>query len=173
MITSLLNAPQTVDLLIYAYNSISLLVEPGAAEQFLRETVKILRPGTGRAYIPVGFFFDDGKEKERKQLMQTYSKLPARVDTASKTYPNVFYRFPDNYWSTRREGQVSISESPLQVIEKGSDGHERVIVDENTTTRGRIWREGEFVQAALAAGLNLVETKQTSSETIYVLSVPL
>jgi SAM-dependent methyltransferase len=166
-----LQGPPKVDLLIFAYASISLLSEPGAAEQFLRQVVKVLRPGTGRAYIPIGYLFDDGRQSEADKINQRYADTPARADIPSKKYPNVIYRFPEGYMATRREGNVVTYAVSMQVVEKGPGGQERVIEGESSTNSARIWGDGEFLLEAQMAGLQLVEAKRTFNETSYVFCV--
>jgi ubiquinone/menaquinone biosynthesis C-methylase UbiE len=166
-----LQGPPKVDLLIFAYASISLLSEPGAAEKFLRQVVKVLRPGTGRAYIPIGYLFDDGRQSEADKINQRYADASTRTDMPSKKYPNVFYRFPEGYMATRREGNIVKYAVPMQVVEKGTGGQERVIEAESPTTSVRMWGDGEFLLEAQMAGLQLVEAKRTFNETSYVFCV--
>lgn len=163
--------PPKVDLLMFAYGSISLLTEPGAAEQFLRQAAAVLRPVTGRAYVSIGYLFDDSRDVEAKRIFDRYAQLPARTDTPSADEPNVVYRYPAEYMSEKREGNIVKVYIPMQVIEKGPDGKERLVKQDNSTMRCRIWGVGEFLLAAAAAGLQLVGTRQTFNETSYAFCV--
>lgn len=161
-----LRGPPKVDLMTFAAGSISMLMEPGQAEQFLVQAASVLRPGTGRAFISVRYVFDDSRQAEQAQMQERMFETSYAQCTPSQIYPGIVYRQREE--SYRREGNLVFWDLPVEVLETDGKGGERVLDTDTASMGGRVWQDGELLLAATAAGLDLVETLSTSNETMYV-----
>lgn len=79
-----------VDLAVLDFGSISHFTEPGQGETFFAELAKVLRPGTGRAYIPIlqNLLIDDA-DAVRALVESAPYHSPA---VQSKSFPGVVYQ---------------------------------------------------------------------------------
>ncbi|KAJ5751598.1 hypothetical protein N7520_008515 [Penicillium odoratum] len=156
-----------VDLMTFAAGSISMLMEPGQAEQFLVEAAGVLRPDTGRAFISVRYVFDDSRKNEQAKMEERMFEGSYSQDTRSVLFPGILYR--QGQESYRREGNLVFWDLPVQVIKTDAKGIESVVESDVASMGGRVWQDGELLLAATAAGLDLVETCSSSNETMYIL----
>ncbi|KAK5801364.1 hypothetical protein VI817_003576 [Penicillium citrinum] len=161
-----LQGPPSVDLMTFAAGSISVLSEPGQAEQFLAQATSVLRPKTGRVFISVRYDFDDSRKAERKRLEERMDDGTYSQDIPSALFPGIVYR--QGQITQRREGNLAFWDLPGQVIKKDGNGVESIIDEDVASMGGRVWQDGEVLLAATTAGLELVSTHSTSNETIYV-----
>ncbi|KAJ5974904.1 hypothetical protein N7481_008611 [Penicillium waksmanii] len=159
--------PPTVDLMTFAAGSITVLMESGQAEKFLAQAAGVLRPETGRAFISVNYMFDDSRKAKVAKMVERMTENPYSQDTKSVLFPGILYRHGQE--SCRREGNLLFWDIPVEVIKKDEKGVESVIKKDVASVGGRVWQDGELLLLAAAAGLELVETRSTSNETMYVL----
>jgi SAM-dependent methyltransferase len=154
---------QKVDLLIFSFGSISHLSDDGQPETFLKEVAKILRPGSGRAYISI---FDQSllKKKDEKAFHQPggVSELP------SPTYPGVFYREANHRGELK--GNVKYVKFDMQAIHH-KDGKEEIIESNTVSMKMRQWEADELATMSDGTGLTLVEKVRGNNETFYVFKV--
>lgn len=160
--------PTKVDLLTFATGSISHLWEPGHAESFFHEVAKILRPNTGKAYISLLNELS-GDEDETSTEISNKNLSPTELERASESFPNVFYR--QEYGMPRAEGNLLHLPSTLVVVEKGSDGKEKVVETDSTTAILRHITENVLIRMAKDAGLGLVDKVEWGAQVVYVLNI--
>ena len=154
-----------IDLLIFAFSSICHFTEPGQPEQFLREVARVLRPGTGRAYISIHHSSMSGSDD------QAYTDFDSPYkEVASSVYPGVVYRELKNDGAVN--GNVASWDTDMQVVGKGDGGHERALETFTIHFVLRSWGHDEFPTLASSAGLTVAETLKTDIETFYILQVP-
>ncbi|QMW48289.1 hypothetical protein G4B11_011807 [Aspergillus flavus] len=158
-----------VDLLLSASGSVSLLTRSGELLKFLAQAAALLRPRSGRFYLSI-----------KRDLLSTQSTseptgenakssgLCERHEFPSELYENIVYRqLPVE--SPTVDGSIKRALYQLQVIKRTNAGHEEVIEENHIESVQRIWKEPELLECFKEAGLECVETTQTSYETYYVL----
>ncbi|PYH85267.1 S-adenosyl-L-methionine-dependent methyltransferase [Aspergillus uvarum CBS 121591] len=153
------NGPPFVDMITFACGSICHLHQPGQGERFFQQIAKVLKPGTGRAYVSVLNMLTDGGEAQAQALRPPFGNDPV----ASKVLPGILYRetWPrheliDKVWHTARH-IVAFRLLP---------GGEEQVVEYNVSEReARVWTEADLRAAAKIAGLQLVEKIVQENET--------
>ncbi|RAL08878.1 class I SAM-dependent methyltransferase [Aspergillus homomorphus CBS 101889] len=151
-----------VDILLFPFGSLAHFTEPGQAERFFTEVAKVLRPGTGRAYIPLlhKLLIDDGDITE----LAEQALYPAATVT-SKEYPGVTY-----YEKPLRHGVEGNQVHHTRFIEVVKDGD---VVERNVDDLVlKLWKTKEVCALAMQAGLVKVEQEAVDDEIFFVFQLP-
>ncbi|KAJ5903847.1 hypothetical protein N7504_006230 [Penicillium tannophilum] len=147
-----------IDLLIFSFGSISHLSEPGQPETFLNQVSKVLRPGTGRAYVSI---FDGSLLHKKKNIALHHSKEINEIQ--SKIFPHVVYRGSNHRGDL--EGNIKYVKFDLEVV----NIQDQSILEKNDVSmKMRQWEEDELVPLASKAGVDYVESIRGAHETFYV-----
>ncbi|CAG8282780.1 unnamed protein product [Penicillium olsonii] len=151
-----------VDLLIFSIGSISHLSEKGQPEKFLEQVSRVLRPGTGRAYVSI---YDGSLLRKSEEI--AFHQPEGITEIKSQTFPNIMYREFNHRGDI--QDKVKDVKFELQVVEQTELG-DQVLETNNISMRMRQWEEDELVSMSSHAGLNFVEKARGKHETFYVFS---
>lgn len=156
-----------IDLLLFAVGSISHLTGVDEPQRFFAEAATLLRPGSGRAYIPIqSDLICRGPLSEWRLNEDTWAEVRDADEFVSQLYPGVVHRQFPIHSSTVKEG-VKYDEYNFQVVERvGSE--ERVIENNAIEISLRIWEVDKLLQWAQEAGLECVEEFKSSHEDYFV-----
>jgi SAM-dependent methyltransferase len=156
-----------IDLLFFAVGSISHLTDVDEPQRFFAEAATLLRPGSGRAYIPIqSDLICRGSLSEWRLNEDTWAEVRDADEFVSQLYPGVVYRQFPIHSSTVKEG-VKYDKYNFQVVERvGSE--ERVIENNAIEISLRIWEVDKLLQWAQEAGLECVEEFKSSHEDYFV-----
>ena len=149
-----------VDLLIFSIGSISHLSESGQPETFLNQVSKVLRPGTGRAYVSI---YDGSLLKKKENV--AFHQPEGVTEIKSRMYPLITYR-ESNHGGTL-EGNVKYVKFDLEVLSLVGGG-ENILERNQISMKMRQWEEDEIVHLAAGTGVDFVESKRGKHETFYV-----
>jgi ubiquinone/menaquinone biosynthesis C-methylase UbiE len=147
-----------VDLLIFSFGSISHLSKHGQPEAFLNQVSKVLRPGTGRAYVSIY----DGSILQKRNDIAIHQ--PKRVtETQSKSFPHVLYRESNHRGDL--EGNVKFVKFDLEAV----NNQDQSILEKNEISmKMRQWEVDELVPLSSKTGVAFVESIRGAHETFYV-----
>ncbi|KAJ5986943.1 hypothetical protein N7451_011308 [Penicillium sp. IBT 35674x] len=147
-----------VDLLIFSFGSISHLSESGQPENFLRQVSKVLRPGTGRAYVSV---FDGSLLHKKKHIALHQPETINEIQ--SKIFPHVLYRELNQRGDL--EGNIKYVKFDLEAV---NIEDQSILEKNNISMKMRQWEEDELVALSSKTGVNFVESIRGAHETFYV-----
>ncbi|KAK6812309.1 hypothetical protein RU639_011845 [Aspergillus parasiticus] len=158
-----------VDLLLSASGSASFLTRSGELLKFLAQAAALLRPRSGRFYLSVKRdLLSTQSATESMGANETSTGLCKREEFWSELYENIVYRQLPIERPTV-DGSIKRALYQLQVIKLTNAGHEEVVEETHIESVQRIWKEPELLECFKEAGLECVETIQSSYETYYVL----
>ena len=150
---------QKVDWLIFSIGSISHLSEDGQPEAFLKELGKVLRPGSGRAYVSI---YDGSLLKKKEDISfhqpEGVSELPSSV------YPGVYYR--ESNHRGELHGKVKHVKFDLQAVDR-NDGKEEILESNLVSMKMRQWEPDELTRMLEGTGLSLEKSVRRKHETFY------
>ncbi|KAJ5806255.1 uncharacterized protein N7503_003857 [Penicillium pulvis] len=147
-----------IDLLIFSFGSISHLSESGQVETFLKQVSRVLRPGTGRAYVSI---FDGSLLHKRKHIALHHSKEINEIQ--SEIFPHVLYRGSNH--RVDLEGNIKYVKFDLEAV----NIEDQSILEKNDISmKMRQWEEDELVSLSSKTGVNFVESIRGAHETFYV-----
>ncbi|KAJ5597020.1 hypothetical protein VI817_003747 [Penicillium citrinum] len=152
---------QKVDLLIFSIGSISHLSEPGQPEGFLEEVSKVLRPGTGRAYVSI---YDGSLLNPEEKI--SFHQPPGVSEIHSNTYPSIVYRESNHRGDLN--GNVKYVKFGLEVV---NVENQSVLERNEISMKMRQWRKDELVDLASKTDLVFVENFKGTHETFYVFKI--
>lgn len=151
-------AHPNIDLLIFSFGSISHLSEPGQPEIFLSQVSKVLRPGTGRAYVSIY----DGSLLHKRGDIKTHQPKGA-TEIQSKLFAHVLYRESNHRGDL--EGNIKYVKFDLEAVDKAG----QIILENNEISmKMRQWEEDELVPLSSKTGLDFIESIRGAHETFYV-----
>lgn len=156
-------ADQKIDWLIFSIGSISHLSEDGQPETFLKELAKILRPGTGRAYISI---YDGSLLKKKEEV--SFHQPEGVSELPSTMYPGIYYREANHRGELK--GRVKYVKFDMQVVDR-KYGREEVLESNRVSMKMRQWEPDELTRMLEGTGLSLVESVRGKHETFYVFKV--
>ncbi|KAJ5553032.1 hypothetical protein N7494_002410 [Penicillium frequentans] len=147
-----------IDLLIFSIGSISHLSESGQPEIFLNQVSKVLRPGTGRAYVSI---YDGSLLHKRKDI--AFHQPKGVTEIQSKMFPHVLYRESNHRGDL--EGNIKYVKFDLEAVNK----EDQSILEKNDISmKMRQWEEDELVPLSTKTGVDFVESIRGAHETFYV-----
>lgn len=149
---------QRVDLLIFSIGSISHLSEPDQPKTFLDQVAKVLRPGTGRAYVSI---YDGSLLDSNKKI--TFHQPKGTTEMQSSKYPSVFYR--ESNHRGELAGDVKHVKFDLEIVNKENQA---VLETKHISMKMRQWAEDELVTLASDSASRFVESIRGTHETFYV-----
>lgn len=154
---------EKVDLLIFSIGSISHLWEEGQPEKFLEQVSKVLRPGTGRAYVSIY----DGSLVQKKDEI-SFHQPKGVTEVRSSIFPNTMYRESNHRGEV--QNKIKNVKFELEVVEETEHGEE-VLETNNISMKMRQWDEDELVSMVPGTGVSFVEKARGKHETFYVFEV--
>ncbi|PLB44470.1 hypothetical protein P170DRAFT_503219 [Aspergillus steynii IBT 23096] len=159
-----------IDLLLFAVGSISHLTGPDEPAEFFTQVAQLLRPGSGRAYIPIqaDLIVSESADTQDGFTLRgdTWAEVREAETFSSQLYEGVVYKqFPVH--SSRVEGAVKYDKYEFEVV-KSAEGEERVIERNQIEISLRIWQRGKLLEWARQAGLECVRTFESSHEEYFV-----
>lgn len=137
------------NVVIFACGSICHMHEPGQGEQLFSQIAKVLKPGTGRAYISllkVGL--SDGG------IAEELSIIPPTQVYWSRDFRDIIYR--ETEYRREMVGPVWHNTRRIVVSQVMDDGTELVVEDNINERKMRVWSEVELRKIAAGAGLKVV-----------------
>ncbi|PGH17483.1 hypothetical protein AJ79_01083 [Helicocarpus griseus UAMH5409] len=158
-----------IDLLFFAAGSISHLIGPDEPQRFFAQVAALLRPGTGRAYLPIVNAMISKRSITTEPVVErTWVKLQEAQEFPSKAFPNIIYKkYPVD--ESKIEGCVKTDWHNFHVVRKLESGEEEVVQKDRVEFSLRVWEEPEFLEWAQAAGLECVDAFHGLRDTCYVL----
>ncbi|KKZ61506.1 hypothetical protein EMCG_00585 [[Emmonsia] crescens] len=168
---TLQNYAGEVDLLIFAAGSISHLTGTDEPQRFFAQVATLLRPGSGRAYLPImNGVISKRSITQEPTVERTWVKLQEAEGFPSKAFPNIIYKkYPVD--DSRVEGCIKTDYHNFHVIRKLASGEEEVVQKDRIEFSLRVWEEPEFLEWTKDAGLECVETFHGLRDTSYVLKI--
>ena len=157
-----------VDLLIFAVGSISHLKEANEPQEFFEQVAKLLRPGSGRAYIPIqSDLICQNSVSEFKLNKDTWAEVRVAQTFESQLYGGVVYKqYPIH--SATVDGYLKHDKYHFEVVRKDENGKEEVIENNEIEISLRIWEKPQLLEWAGQAGLGCVKTFQSSHEDYFI-----
>lgn len=152
------------DMVIFPYGNISHLIEPGEPECFLHQLAKVVKPGTGRAYISIVHMLA-AKDENPAWLVE----MDAPNEIPSQDFPNVTYR-----WETKDiylEGNLRKFVCLMSVSQKQPGLPNRILETRTVYESFRTWGVGEFEGMVAQSSLYIVEKITGKHEDIYCLAL--
>ncbi|KAJ6109659.1 hypothetical protein N7486_001894 [Penicillium sp. IBT 16267x] len=147
-----------IDLLIFSIGSISHLSESGQPEIFLNQLSKVLRPGTGRAYVSI---YDGSLLHKKKDI--AFHQPQGVTEIQSKIFPHVVYRESNHRGDL--EGNIKYVKFSLEAV----NNQDQSILEKNDISmKMRQWEEDELVPLSSKTGVAFVESIRGAHETFYV-----
>ena len=163
-----------VDMLLFAVGSICHLHGAGEVDRFMQQVAQVLRPGSGRAIIPLQNELISSRchTQEPADVSDApWSQLHVAQDYRSRLFPDVVYRQSPVQTSVL-EGNVRHDSYTFQVLQKPSGSTKEDVVENNKINWSlRLWEEGDWISVIKHAGLDLAETFQTAHETYYMIEL--
>lgn len=147
-----------IDLLIFSIGSISHLSESGQPEIFLNQVSKVLRPGTGRAYVSI---YDGSLLHKRKDI--SFHQPKGVTEIQSKIFPHVLYRESNHRGDL--EGNIKFVKFDLEAV---NNEDQRILEKNDISMKMRQWEEDELVLLSSKTGVTFVESIRGAHETFYV-----
>ncbi|OAX80771.1 hypothetical protein ACJ72_04892 [Emergomyces africanus] len=160
-----------IDLLLFAAGSISHLTGAHEPQRFFAQVAKLLRPGSGRAYIPIMNGVISKRSITQEPVFErTWRKLQEAEGFPSKAFPNIIYKkYPVD--ESKVEGCIKTDYHNFHVIRQLESGEEEVIQKDRVEFSLRVWNEPEFLEWAKDAGLEFEDTFHGLRDTSYVFKV--
>ncbi|KAJ5980895.1 hypothetical protein N7481_008193 [Penicillium waksmanii] len=149
---------QKVDLLIFSIGSISHLSEPGQPETFLNQAFKVLRPGTGRAYVSI---YDGSLLNPNEKI--AFHQPQGVSEIQSVVFPSIVYRESDHRGELK--GNVKFVKFELEVV---NSDNQSVLETNHISMKMRQWMEDELVLLSSKTDAFFVESIRGAHETFYV-----
>ncbi|EEH21393.1 hypothetical protein PABG_03609 [Paracoccidioides brasiliensis Pb03] len=160
-----------IDLLFFAAGSISHLIGADEPQRFFAQVAALLRPGSGRAYLPIVNDLIAKRSITKEPVVErTWVKLQEAEGFPSKAFPDIIYRkYPID--DSKMEGCVKTDYHTFHAIRKLATGEEEVIQKDRIVFSLRVWEEPEFLEWANRAGLDCIDTFHGLRDTCYVLKL--
>ncbi|KAJ5089108.1 hypothetical protein N7532_007792 [Penicillium argentinense] len=147
-----------VDLLIFSIGSISHLSEDGQPQTFLNQVSKVLRPGTGRAYVSI---YDGSLLHKKKDI--AFHQPKGVTEIKSKLFPHIVYRESNHRGDL--EGNIKYVKFDLEAV----NSEDQSVVEKNDISmKMRQWEEDELVSLSSKTGVTFIESIRGAHETFYV-----
>ncbi|KAK2810512.1 hypothetical protein FQN50_003001 [Emmonsiellopsis sp. PD_5] len=162
-----------VDLVIFAAGSVSHLTGADEPQQFFQQLALLLRPGSGRAYIPiVNNMITKRSITEEPKIEKTWVDLKAAQVFPSKMFPNVIYK-KGGLDELKEEGAIKTHYHNFHVLQQqeGSEAEGNVIAEYKVEFILRSWQEPELLEWLKDAGLECIDASHGMRDTLYVLKV--
>ncbi|KAJ5245466.1 hypothetical protein N7489_005562 [Penicillium chrysogenum] len=147
-----------VDLLIFSIGSISHLSEYGQPETFLNQVSKVLRPGTGRAYVSI---YDGSLLHKKKDI--AFHQPQGVTEIQSSMFPHIVYRESNHRGDL--EGNIKYVKFDLEAV---NNEDQTILEKNNISMKMRQWEEDELVSLSSKTGVTFVERIRGAHETFYV-----
>lgn len=154
-------------MVLFNGGSIFHLTEPGDPEAMFAQVVRLLRPGSGRAWVSLQ------NENILSRSLTMFKEDPDWMDELdgdvvldSKAYPGVRYRM--GKCSAQRTGRLIRKTQMFSVYRETAD-REELLTRNPVDITSLCWEEKDFVKCIEDAGLNVVKAVEGPWQTYYLI----